>query len=797
MNTNKSGNNINSYLVLEKQGSILRFELNRSQHIIGRDRTIADLVVPEDWAVVGKCQATLKQEGEDYRIYDGDGTKPSTNGLYLNQIRITPDSGYSLKHETEIRIGQNPQNQVLLKHYNPGQSATGTTADTAMPTTSGISKSISLKNRSLLLGRDYDATLTLDAPTVSRRHATIDTDGQGRYILRDHSANGVFVNGQRVNGSIVLTPGAIIRIGPFTLALRGNELNFLDQGNQIRIDACNLVIQDKDKRRLDDVSLPIQPGQFVALVGGSGAGKSTLMRTLLGIESTTQGVVYLNGENLRHNFHLYRTHIGYVPQDDIIHQDLKVAEVLTYAAKLRLPPDINVAEVVEKTLQAVEMSHRRHAKVSQLSGGQRKRVSIGVELLADPKLFFLDEPTSGLDPGLDKRMMQLLRKLADQGRTVILVTHATTNIKLCDRVVFLGQGGRLCYFGPPQECLKFFGVQDDFADIYNQLENPENVIDQAYKFYQSDDYRYYIENHLSVGNQTPQSNTSQQSNNKVSLWKQFNLLTQRYFQIQKRDKVNLTLALLTAPISISLMTLALRDQNPLVLGDKPDAALASLALRVLFVFTCAVLWVGLSSSLQEIVKESAIYLRERLVNLSLFAYLSSKVAILAGLAVLQTLLMAIIILIFFKSPQPELISWPLGLAITSFLTLLSSISLGLLVSAFVKNVSQANSSLPLLLLPQIIFSGVLFKMEGTGTIVSWFMLSRWSVGAYGALVNLNAMVPDAIKLPDGSTVARPFEPTPIYDATWSNLSLNWLILCLHTIVYLTVIFCVQKRKDIL
>ncbi|MFN6472463.1 MAG: ATP-binding cassette domain-containing protein [Nostoc sp. SerVER01] len=787
MNAGKNSTNVNSYLKLENKGIILYFELKEQQHILGRDRTFADLVVPIDWQLVGRYQALLRKDGEDYRIYDGNGDKPSTNGLYIDGIRITPESGYSLKNGTEIRIGQNSQDQIVLKYYNPTQPSPNNTQQL---------QRVSLKNRSVLLGRDLNATLPLEAPTVSRRHATIDTDAQGRYILRDYSTNGVFINGQKVNSTAVLPAGATIRIGPFTLVLRGDELQILDRGNQIRLDACNLVIQDRDKRRLDDISIPIEPGQFVALVGGSGAGKSTLMRTLLGVEQTTQGVVYLNGENLRNNFNMYRTHIGYVPQDDIIHQELTVSEVLTYAAKLRLPPDIDVTQVVEKTLQDVEMSHRRDAKVSELSGGQRKRVSIGVELLADPKLFFLDEPTSGLDPGLDKKMMQLLRKLADQGRTVILVTHATTNIKLCDRVVFLGRGGRLCYFGPPDECLQFFGVKDDFADIYNQLEKPENIIDQANKFRQSDDYRRYIDNHLNSGTQLRESNIVNNHSHGISFWEQLNILTQRYFQILKRDRVNLSLALLTAPISISLMTFAIRDQDPLVLGEQPDPALAPLALRVLFVFTCAALWVGLSSSLQEIVKESAIYLRERLVNLGLFAYLGSKVAILSLLAGLQTLLMTVVIFLFFKSPELELISWQWGLIITTFLTLLTSFSLGLFISAFVKNTSQANSALPLLLLPQFIFSGVLFKMEGIASKVSWLMLSRWSVGAYGTLVNLNQLVPEPIKLPDGSTLPQPFEPTPIYEATWSNLSLNWSILCLHAFIYLAMTFYLQKRKDI-
>lgn len=777
----------NPYLELNHQGHILNLTLIKREHKFGRDSDFADLVAPRDWQVIGRCQAVLCREGDNYRIYDGDGKQPSTNGLYIDRSRITSDSGFLLTNGTEIQIGQNPENQVLLKYNNPQQPVTNNKVEL---------HSVSLKNGSVLLGRDDKANLTLDAPTVSRRHATIDTDDRGRYIIRDSSTNGVFVDGERITGSKVLAEGSTIRIGPYSLVLRNSVLQILDKGNKIRLDACNLVIVTNGKRRLDDISCPIEPGQLVALVGGSGAGKSTLMRSLLGTEKLSEGVVYLNGEDLRNNFNIYRTQIGYVPQDDIIHRQLTVSQVLTYAAKLRLPSDIDVDKVVEKTLLDVEMSHRRGALISELSGGQRKRVSIGVELLADPKLFFLDEPTSGLDPGLDKKMMQLLRKLANQGRTVILVTHATANIKLCDRVVFLGQGGRLCYFGPAGECLRFFGVTEDFADIYNQLEKPENVVDEAERFHSSEDFRRYVTNHLSPGNQTSKPKKADNRNSGATFTKQLSILTQRYFHIQKRDRINLILALLTAPIGIGLITVALGDKNPFVLPDNPDANLAPLALRVLFVFTCAALWVGLSSSLQEIVKETAIYLRERLVNLGLFAYLGSKLIILAGLALLQTGLISLVILLLFQSPQSELIPWTLGLSITTFLTLLTSMSLGLLVSAVVKNASQANSALPLLLIPQIIFSGVLFKIKGIGKVISWLMLSRWSIGAYGSLIDINAMVPEAIKLPDGSTAIRPFEPTAVYDATWENLALNWGILGLHTLVYLTVSFCLQKRKDI-
>jgi ABC transport system ATP-binding/permease protein len=771
------------YLVLNCQGQVLQLELTQQQHILGRDRTRADLILPEVWRAVSGVHAILRQKGDNYWIYDGDGQKPSTNGLFVDRTRITSNDGYCLQNGTAIKIGLDPKNQVLLTYFNPIAN------QVVLPS----KQSIPLKNRSVLLGRDPNASLQLDAPLVSRRHATIDQDSRGNYILRDHSANGVFVNGQRVTNSVQLAEGDAIRIGPFTLIYRSGELEMQDRGNQIRLDADSLVIP----KRLNRITLAIEPGQFVALVGGSGAGKSTLMRTLLGIEKTTEGVVYLNGDNLRKNFNIYRNQIGYVPQDDIVHADLQVEEVLTYAAKLRLPPDTDVRQVVTKTLEDIEMSHRRNALVRQLSGGQRKRVSIGVELLADPKLFFLDEPTSGLDPGLDKKMMQLLRKLASQGRTVILVTHATANITMCDRIVFMGRGGRLCYFGPPTQALDFFDVKTgDFADIYNELETGEtNVQSWADKFRNSPYYQNYIVNHFSTGNPDGQKTATPPKPKSVSFFQQLVLLAQRYFQLISRDVVNLSLALLTAPIGISLLRLAVRDKDPLI--GAPEATLAPLALRVLFVFTCAAIWVGLATSLQEIVKESAIYLRERLVNLGLFAYLGSKFFILSGLAVLQTMLMVGVILIAFKHPEPSLISWPVGVSITTFLTLLSCVSLGLVVSAIVKNGSQANSALPLLLLPQIIFSGVLFKMEGVASKFSWLMLSRWSVGAYGSLVNVNAMVPAPTTLPDGSTLPRAFEPTPVYDPTWENLSLNWGNLCVHILVYLMLTLWLQKRKDIL
>jgi ABC transport system ATP-binding/permease protein len=791
--THKKTNLIASpYLEIDYQGEVVRLELTKTEHVLGRDPQKADLLVPQDWEKLSRCQAILRQEGDDYRIYDGDGLKPSSRGLFVlpAETPVTPTQGCVLQHGIELRIGTDLRNPVRVTYFNPGSPALARL---------GSRESVSLQNRSVVLGRDRASTLQLNSPIVSRSHCTIDANKRGDYILTDTSSNGVFINGKRIKKSAILTEGAKIRIGPFLLIYQKEELTVIDPGNAIRLEAINLV-----RPFVNDISLVIEPGQLVALVGGSGAGKSTLMRTLLGIETTKRGAVYVNGEELRKNFECYSSLIGYVPQDDIVHGELTVAEALTYAIKLRLPPDVDVEQVLTKTLTDIEMLDKRNIAIKKLSGGQRKRVSIGVELLADPKLFFLDEPTSGLDPGLDKKMMELLRNLADRGRTVVLVTHATANVSLCDRLVFLGRNGYLCYFGPPAEAANFFGVsQADFANIYNELEISENVIkDWANKYRNSAYYQRYIDAPLSAKapqKQAPPVQLSQPA--RVSPFKQLLLIAQRYFQLTLRDPVNVGLGLLTAAVCPILLA-GIKDVEPLVTGTEDDPALAFLALRILFVFTSAAIWVGLSSSLQEIVKESAIYQRERLVNLGLLPYVGSKFLVLAGLALLQTLLMTAVILIGFKQPAPDAISWSLGLAITTFLTLLASMSLGLMVSAFVKNGSQANSALPLLLVPQIIFSGVLFslgslfKIEKIGQYLSWLTVSRWSVGAYGSLVNVNAMVPKPIELPDRTILPQLFEKSAVYEPTWQNLALNWGILGLHAAVYLTVTLLLQKRKDI-
>jgi hypothetical protein len=408
-------------------------------------------------------------------------------------------------------------------------------------------------------------------------------------------------------------------------------------------------------------------------------------------------------------------------------------------------------------------------------------------------------------------MMQLLREQADRGRTIALVTHATDNIGICDRIAFLGLGGNLCYYGPPDEALAFFQRNGghfenehfgDFADIYIELNKGKNkaaiaqrVSYWSQKYANSDEYRSYIQNSLSPGKENQQAAKSNNTKS-VSPFAQLSLLCQRYWKLVSRDSTSLILTLLAGPITIALTGLPLRDEQPLSIVDVPSITQASLALRLLFIFSSIAIWIGLANSIREIVQETAIYFRERLLNLGLRSYLTSKLIIRGGLAVVQTLLISVVVLLVFQSPQSQLIPWSLGFAITTFLTLLASTSLSLMLSALVKTENEGNGILPLVMIPQIIFSGVLFNLQGWSSKLSWLMLSRWSIGAYGALADVNAMAPKPNPIFSGEVLKDIFQPSSVYEATWSNLNLNWGLLILHTLIYSMVALIVLRRKDI-
>jgi ABC transport system ATP-binding/permease protein len=617
-------------------------------------------------------------------------------------------------------------------------------------------ETIALRGRSsLTLGRDPSNDVAIDHPVVARFQAKIELQN-GSWVLTDlNSSDGTFVNDRQILHPHTLRPRDAIRIGPCQFTFNFDE-TFTQQNEfgNLRLDAVHLTRKSaRHQVLLDDVSLSILPREFIAIVGVSGAGKTTLLEALSGFRPAQRGKVFVNGHDLYQNFKAYRTELGYVPQEDIIHLDLTVYQALNFAARLRLPKDISRKErhqQIQTVLADLELSHRQHSLVKELSGGQRKRVSIGVELLTKPSLFFLDEATSGLDPGTESQMMRLLRRLADQGRTVILITHATKNVMQCDRVVFLAKEGKVAFYGPPQEALAYFEVTD-FDDIYLKLEEDARSPQQWQQQYlQSDAYRQYVgdrQQHLDT-QLVPQSATQKFSkrryrpweNQSSSFWRQFLILSHRNLTILWQDRASLALLLVIAPL-LGLLDFVLwkRDIFDATTGDSGQA------LTFLFTAGLLVVMVGSLATMREIVKESEIYCRERMVGLQILPYLLSKVWFCVVLALYQSG-----VFFFIKTLVVDLPGTPAditALYFTTFLTTVGGMIMGLLVSSLSTNQNVAPLLTILFLVPQFTLAGAFMPLPSLGPAGQWmsqFTLTRWS---YEAMITVSGVGRDVANDP--------------------------------------------------
>jgi ABC-type multidrug transport system ATPase subunit len=720
--------------------------------------------------------------------------------------------------------------------------------------------------------------VVLSHPQVSAHHARLVREGGTHRILDLNSTNHVFVNSE-LTTSYLLKLGDEIRIGPFKLVYEANQLTQYDESNFIRIDAQSLKKSGNNNvTLLNNISLVIPPRKFVALVGGSGAGKSTLMDALNGLRPASEGKVLYNGQDYYRNIASYSTQLGYVPQDDIVHKDLTVERALYYAAKLRLPGDFTDEQIeqrIKEVLEDVEMTSRRKLLVKKLSGGQRKRVSIALELLANPSIFFLDEPTSGLDPGLDRKMMYLLRKLADKGHTIVLVTHATNNINSCDYVCFLAQGGRLAYFGPPDEARTYFG-KTDFAEIYTSLEptdeKPDAPEEAEARFKLSKEYQEYVAQPL----REPPSDTRPGLDGRAKVrkrakrgnpFKQFVLLSRRNFELLKNDRSTLILLLIQAPLLALLLTMLVRlevgtgvfdankvvqcsprifsasavsssnpsgllgintngnnnliDCNRIVTFLKTDSSGINYAHsrggvntalqdfiatstgglnaeRALFILAFIAVLFGVLNGTRAIVKEISIYRRERTVNLGIVPYVFSKIFMLGIFALYQSAALLLIVQVFEPFHQGIFLPIFLEAYITVILAAFTGILLGLLASAFAANEDSANSLLPFLLIPQLVFAGVEIPLkEGILQVASVLFPMRWAMAALGSSFGLHSdkLGGDALFGTDPTFHSTLFSIYSQTDATHRVL-LSWGALGV-IIVVLTVVICIGlKRKDV-
>lgn len=311
------------------------------------------------------------------------------------------------------------------------------------------------------IGRDLSCNIVLDHVTVSKLHSIITTAGNQAYLSDCNSTNGVVLNGRKVEGQCQLHEKDVILITNSVLIYSSGRISYCCFKKGVSIDAYNIVKKvDKNRKTIcNDVSLSIKPGELVAIIGGSGAGKTTIMNCISGYSLPTEGSVVVNGRDLYDNYDALKNIIGYVPQQDIVYDNLTVSDMLGYTARLRLPGDFTekeYAQSISRVINAVELTAHKDQNIKNLSGGQRKRASIAVELLSDPNLFFLDEPASGLDPGTERNLMKTLKSMAISGKTVVFVTHSTLNLQLCDKIVFMGTGGNLCFYGSYDDAIVVF-----------------------------------------------------------------------------------------------------------------------------------------------------------------------------------------------------------------------------------------------------------------------------------------------------------------------------------------------------
>ena len=656
---------------METQISILaglppRSEILPSENVIVGRAAEVDLILshPE----VSRRHCRILREGENWFVED------------LGSQRGTAVNGNRISGRTALRPGDQIQVGPVLLALAVSHEESSTAPELVTPLGSCMYKgkpadSISLGS-DLIFGRSGDVDVLLSDPVVSRRHAMIESGPKGYRLLDLHSKSGSFVNGRRFDEHDLVI-GDQIQFGPFFFIYDGKQLIRVRRLSVGRIIAIGLIKQGDNGPILNRAGFVAEPGQFIGILGPSGAGKTTLLNALSGLRPAESGKILFDQTDLYKNLGQLRSLFGYVPQDDIVHSDLTVTEALTFAARLRLPagtPRSEIVKLVDHTIASLGLSDRVNLKTGRLSGGQRKRVSVGVELLSRPPLLFLDEPTSGLDPLAEFKLMELLRRLADTGCTVVCTTHVMENVYLMDQIAIISDG-RVVFQGAPDEARSRFGVTR-LSALYDALQAIDPKTLPAFE--------------PAVPGEPEQERPAAVPLAKKKRAFSLPILLQRQFAIFRADVKNLIILL----------------AQPIIIGALVAWVASDPQLDQFFAYI-ATLWFGCSNSAQEIVRELPIYRRERLVGLSRWSYLTSKFLWMGGLTAIQSLLIYATITIGRLGTHGVAHWQVIGLILLAF----AATGIGLTVSAFARTPMQAVMLVPLLLIPQILFSGFTVSTE--------------------------------------------------------------------------------------
>ncbi len=621
-------------------------------------------------------------------------------------------------------------------------------------------------------GNDIVVNQTL----VSRNHCTIERFADGNYKLTDHSKNGTLVNGINIHDkSITLNGTEKIIIGYEVFYILKPVLKDIT----IRVENLEKTFGNK-KIGLRPLSFKINEGEFVAIMGPTGCGKSTLLKCINGSMKANAGIVEILGINLYGNFNFIKHLIGYVPQDDIVNKELTVINSLTFAARLRLPKDSSkqaIEKRIEEVLESVNLNDAiiKKTKIAQLSGGQRKRLSIAVELLSKPKLLFLDEPTSPLDPETIEEFLQCLKNLTANGTTIMMVTHKPDDLAFADKVIWMANGGYMVYSGNTKDYLQHFDINRN-TELYALLKTETNGLKWYNKW-----------NTSSELTQVVKINTKDLEKNATDFWHQYKILAARYLSVKLSDSKGLLIQLVQAPLIGILLTAIF--YNGLTVG-------------FLFMMAISAIWFGIANSAKEIVDDTPIYVRERQFNISIVPYLLSKITVLSLIGGVQVLLLLITSKLFLGLTGGSEISGFIIPFITLTLITVASTAMGLLLSALVNTTEKAMTIQPLILIPQILLAGIIYPLKAGSSIVafiSYFTFSRWGTQAmmHGQIVESNVkdtpsiVAETALALPDNFSVWKNIGSI-LFD---EKLFFGWSVMIGIGLVLFAMTYKVMRNKD--
>ncbi len=763
---------------------VKKIAFQRGEHVaitIGKTGQRVDVELNSSLISRQHGQLIFTSEGELFYVDLG-----STNGSFYNQNRIQPNVRQSLNIGDKLQLTKD--GEFYIKVVHPDEKVKVAVSVDApkqnLEQTDIIDKF--KKTNVIIIGRAAECDVQLNSASISRSHCQIERLSNGSYELKDlGSTNGTYVNGQKVRGSKKISENDQIIVGRYILSLRGKARNLGDE-TAIRLDGV-VKQYPNGYTGLHETSISIPSKSLLAVMGPSGCGKSTLLKALCGEAPPSRGKVFLFEQELVSNYEYLKTQIGYVPQDDIVHKELTVSQSLFFAAKLRLesPTAEQISVKVEQVLKDLNIIHIKDNLVSKISGGQRKRVSIAVEMLTDPLILFLDEPTSPLDPQTIEEFLGILKTLADRGTTVVMVTHKPEDLDYMDEVIFMAEGGHMVYYGDAQKYQDYFNVK-----------NPV----KAYMSITGSEKENWINKFKKANPTKGNSGTATQDIRKHSNanpFSQWYWLTARALRIKMNDRSNAAFLIFQAPIIAALICLIF----------------AEISLAVPFLMAISAVWFGVNNSAREIVSELPIYTRERMFNISLTPYILSKITVFSILSVIQSALFVLIISLKYSSGEPTFTE-PLMAFVWMFILSTSATLLGLVLSALMSSTEKVMTVVPMVLIPQILLAGFVAKISNPVVeYLSYLTLSRWGTeGFTGIQGDVMTPVPQQSTQMDGTPLIKMEDQVmdgietlhqQFDEETFSNIfgdmvgtiQLDLIAVAGWSLIFFIGIFWALKRKD--